>query len=92
MVRSELVKTVSERNPGLSLAEVDTIVTLLFEELAAHLSRGGRVELRGFGTFSTRARGARDGRNPKTGEKVVVEAKRVVYFRPGQNVRQRLNC
>jgi integration host factor subunit beta len=55
------------------------------------LAAGGRVELRGFGAFSTRGRDARVGRNPRTGETVSVKAKRVPYFKPGKEMRQRLN-
>jgi integration host factor subunit beta len=55
------------------------------------LAMGGRVELRGFGAFSTRERDARTGRNPRTGESVEVDAKRVPYFKPGKEMRERLN-
>jgi integration host factor subunit beta len=55
------------------------------------LQKGGRVELRGFGAFSTREREARKGRNPRTGDQVDVDAKRVPYFKPGKEMRERLN-
>lgn len=64
---------------------------IFFEEIAQRLAEGGRVELRGFGTFSTRERDARTGRNPRTGETVDVPAKRVPYFKPGKEMRERLN-
>ncbi len=91
MIRSELVQALVEDNPGLSIREVEKIVTVFFDEVVGRLSEDGRVELRGFGAFSTRARDARTGRNPRTGETVDVEAKRVPYFKPGKEMRARLN-
>lgn len=91
MIRSELVRLLSEQNPDLSAREVEKIVTVFFEEITDRLMEDGRVELRGFGAFSTRARGARTGRNPRTGESVDVTAKRVPYFKPGKEMRLRLN-
>ena len=64
----------------------------VFDEIATRLAEGGRVELRGFGAFSTRERKARVGRNPRTGEPVDVPAKRVPYFKPGKEMRERLNA
>lgn len=91
MIRSELVQMLAADNPGLSIREIDRIVAIFFDEISARLAEGGRVELRGFGAFSTRARDARTGRNPRTGETVDVDAKRVPYFKPGKEMRQRLN-
>jgi integration host factor subunit beta len=91
MIRSELVASLAEANPGLAPHEVERIVTLVFEAIVDKLAAGGRVELRGFGTFSTRARAARRGRNPRTGDAVEVDAKRVPYFKPGKDMRTRLN-
>lgn len=91
MIRSELVQMLAEDNPGLSAREIDKIVAIFFDEISQRLADGGRVELRGFGAFSTRARDARTGRNPRTGETVAVDAKRVPYFKPGKEMRQRLN-
>ncbi|MET0310125.1 MAG: integration host factor subunit beta [Sphingomonas sp.] len=91
MIRSELVQLLVQDNPGLSIREVETIVSVFFDEIVARLSEDGRVELRGFGAFSTRARDARTGRNPRTGETVDVDAKRVPYFKPGKEMRGRLN-
>jgi integration host factor subunit beta len=70
---------------------VEAIVAVFFDEITNRLSEDGRVELRGFGAFSTRARDAREGRNPRTGEAVRVDAKRVPYFKPGKEMRARLN-
>jgi integration host factor subunit beta len=91
MIRSELIVKLSEANPDLSAQEVETIVTAFFDEITRRLAANGRVELRGFGAFSTRARDARTGRNPRTGETVDVDAKRVPYFKPGKEMRARLN-
>jgi len=91
MIRSELVQSLVDDNPGLSVREVEKIVTVFFDEIVGRLQEEGRVELRGFGAFSTRAREARTGRNPRTGETVDVDAKRVPYFKPGKEMRARLN-
>jgi len=91
MIRSELVQQLTDETPGLSLREVDIIVDAVFEKVADQLANGGRVELRGFGAFSTRDRDGRDGRNPRTGEAVKVPAKRVPYFKAGKEMRDRLN-
>jgi integration host factor subunit beta len=91
MIRSELVQRLAEDNPGLSPRDVEAIVTVVFDQITARLVENGRVELRGFGAFSTRARDARVGRNPRTGESVEVVAKRVPYFKPGKEMRLRLN-
>jgi len=91
MIRSELVQALVDENPGLSVREVEKIVSVFFDEIVGRLQADGRVELRGFGAFSTRARDARTGRNPRTGETVSVEAKRVPYFKPGKEMRVRLN-
>ncbi|OYW22278.1 MULTISPECIES: integration host factor subunit beta [unclassified Sphingomonas] len=92
MIRSELVQRLVEENPDLTPRDVESIVSTFFDEIAARLAADGRVELRGFGAFSTRARDARSGRNPRTGEVVAVSAKRVPYFKPGKEMRARLNC
>jgi integration host factor subunit beta len=91
MIRSELVQLLSNDNPDLSVREVEKIVSVFFDEIVGRLAEDGRVELRGFGAFSTRARDARTGRNPRTGETVDVDAKRVPYFKPGKEMRVRLN-
>lgn len=91
MIRSELVQILANENPELSVADMDRLVSTIFDAITAQLANGGRVELRGFGAFSTRAREGRIGRNPRTGEAVEVAPKRVPYFKPGKEMRARLN-
>ncbi len=91
MIRSELLKKLENENPDLKAEEVEKIVDTFFNQIIDRLASGGRVELRGFGAFSTRERAPRKGRNPRTGETVDVPAKRAPYFKPGKEVRQRLN-
>lgn len=91
MIRSELVQKLCEDHPDLTLKEIERVVGAVFDTIIAQLQEGGRVELRGFGAFSTRGRNARKGRNPRTGEPVDVSAKRVPYFKPGKEMRERLN-
>jgi integration host factor subunit beta len=92
MIRSELVQALAAENPDLRAEEVEQVVDIFFDEIITRLSEGGRVELRGFGTFSTRQRDARTGRNPRTGEAVSVPSKKVPYFKPGKEMRERLNA
>ena len=91
MIRSELVQKLCEDHPDLTMREIEHVVSAFYDSITAQLEAGGRVELRGFGAFSTRAREARKGRNPRTGEAVDVDAKRVPYFKPGKEMRERLN-
>ncbi len=92
MIRSELLHALAQENPGLRVEEIEKAVSAFFDEIAGRLADGGRVELRGFGAFSTRARDARKGRNPRTGETVDVPGKSVPYFKPGKEMRARLNA
>ena len=91
MIRSELLQSLGRDNPELRAEDIENIVDIFFDEIAERLAKGGRVELRGFGAFSTREREARKGRNPRTGESVAVPGKRVPYFKPGKEMRARLN-
>ena len=91
MIKSEPVQIIATRNPHLFLRDVENIVGAIFDEITDALAEGNRVELRGFGAFSTRQRDARVGRNPRTGASVDVNAKRVPYFKPGKEMRERLN-
>ena len=91
MIRSELIQKIADENPHLTQRHVERIVNTVFEEIIEALARGDRVELRGFGAFSVKARDARVGRNPRTGEAVEVEDKKVPFFKTGKLLRDRLN-
>ncbi|MHA1189773.1 MAG: integration host factor subunit beta [Alphaproteobacteria bacterium] len=91
MIKSELVQNIAERNPHLYQRDVEHIVNAVLEEIVSALSRGDRVELRGFGAFSVKNRPARIGRNPRTGEKVEVDEKFVPFFKTGKEMRERMN-
>jgi integration host factor subunit beta len=91
VIKSELIERIAERNPHLFQRDVEHIVNAILEEIVAALSRGDRVELRGFGAFSVKNRPARTGRNPRTGERVSVTEKYVPFFKTGKDMRERLN-
>ncbi len=91
MTKSELIQRLAEMNPGLKLQDAERIVGTVFGEISSALSRGDRVELRGFGSFSVRERAARMGRNPRTGEAVQVDRKFLPFFKTGKELRERLN-
>ncbi len=91
MIKSELVQRLAARNPHLYQRDIENIVDAILGEIANALSRGDRVELRGFGAFSTKQRQARTGRNPRTGDKVRVDEKFVPFFKTGKEMRERLN-
>jgi integration host factor subunit beta len=91
MTKSELIRRISEMNPHLYQQDVERIVATIFGEIADALAEGKRVELRGFGAFSVKDRPPRTGRNPRTGEPVSVDAKRVPFFKIGKQLHERLN-
>ena len=91
MIKSELIQQIAEENPHLYQRDVERIVSTVFEEITSALSRGDRVELRGFGAFSVKRREARMGRNPRTGEAVPVPEKSVPFFKAGKALRERMN-
>ncbi|MFN3076507.1 MAG: integration host factor subunit beta [Alphaproteobacteria bacterium] len=92
MTKSELIARLAESNPHLYQRDVERIVSTIFDEIAAALARGDRVELRGFGAFSVKQRDARQGRNPRTGENVSVDEKVIPYFKTGKQLRELLNA
>ncbi|MGB0577521.1 MAG: integration host factor subunit beta [Alphaproteobacteria bacterium] len=91
MTKSELIIRLAEKNPHLYQRDVERIVATVFDEVSTALSRGDRVELRGFGAFSVKNRESRTGRNPRTGETVFVARKSVPFFKVGKDLRIRLN-
>ena len=91
MIKSELVNRIAEAHPHLMHKDAERIVSTVFDEISRALTNGDRVELRGFGAFSVKSRPARTGRNPRTGESVAVDEKRVPYFKTGKELREKLN-
>ena len=91
MIKSELVQRIAAQNPHLYQRDVENIVNAILGEVIAALSRGDRVELRGFGAFSVKRRDARIGRNPRTGDSVQVAEKHIPFFKTGKQLRDRLN-
>ncbi|MCB1681742.1 MAG: integration host factor subunit beta [Rhodospirillales bacterium] len=91
MTKSELIQRLADMNPHLYLRDIEKIVDTVFNEITDALARGDRVELRGFGAFSVKERASRVGRNPRTGETVEVEAKRLPFFKTGKALREKLN-
>jgi integration host factor subunit beta len=87
MTKAELVEEVA-RAADLNKRDAEVIVETVFDSIISALHKGEKVELRGFGSFRTRERGPRRGRNPKTGEPVDVPAKRVPYFKPGKELKE----
>jgi len=93
MTKSELIQRLAEMypDPRLYHRDFERVVNKVFDEISAALARGDRVELRGFGAFSVRARGERVGRNPRTGESVNVAKKHLPFFKTGKELRERIN-
>jgi integration host factor subunit beta len=91
MIKSELVQKLADRNPHLYQRDVEHIVNAVLDEVEGAMTRGDRVELRGFGAFSVKNRPPRTGRNPRTGQKVAVTEKYVPFFKTGKEMRERLN-
>ena len=86
MTRSELVERLSVRYPSLYMSEVERIVQIFFNEIEQTLIEGGRIELRGFGSFGVKDRAGRTARNPRSGESVQVGAKRSPTFKMGKRL------
>jgi len=91
MTKSELIADVSAKVKTFSKKDVERIVDSLFSSMSDSLSRGEKVEIRGFGSFKIKERSGRQGRNPKSGENIYIEAKRVPFFKAGKEIRERIN-
>ncbi len=91
MTKSELIERITERQSHLSARDVELAVKTVLEHMSEALSDGGRIEVRGFGSFSLHYRSARQGRNPKTGEAVLLDGKYVPHFKPGKELRESVN-
>ena len=90
MTKAELVEDVA-RAAELTKKDAERLVEIVFESIIDTLNQGEKIELRGFGSFRVRERGARRGRNPKTGDPVDIPAKRVPYFKPGKELKELIN-
>jgi integration host factor subunit beta len=91
MIKSELVQKIADHYPELYQRDAENVVNAILDEIADALTRGDRVEIRGFGAFSVKRRDARVGRNPRTGAHVPVDEKAVPVFRAGKEMRERIN-
>lgn len=92
MLRSELIDQMHRENEHLTRRDVERVVAVILESVIQTLEKGARVELRGFGAFSTRYRAARAGRNPRTGGAVHVAEKHVPFFRAGKELKHRIDA
>ena len=92
MTRSELIARLAERYPQLVAKDAEFAVRTILEAMARTLVDGHRIEIRGFGSFALSHRPPRVGRNPKSGEKVMVPGKRVPHFKPGKELRERVDA
>lgn len=91
MTKSQLIEQLVDQNPQLSVRDVELVVKSLIDQMSDSLAKGERIEIRGFGSFSLHYRAARVGRNPKTGQSVTLEGKHVPHFKPGKELRERVN-
>ncbi|MEQ1544076.1 integration host factor subunit beta [Methyloglobulus sp.] len=92
MTKSELIEALAKRQPHLELKDVELAVKCIIEKMNQALSTGERIEIRGFGSFSLHMRPPRVGRNPKTGESVQLTKKYVPHFKPGKELRDRVDA
>jgi integration host factor subunit beta len=91
MTKSELIERIAERQDQLSPKDIELAIKLILEYMSQRLASGSRIEIRGFGSFSIHYRAPRTGRNPKTGESVQLEGKYVPHFKPGKELRDKVN-
>ncbi|MCX4194085.1 integration host factor subunit beta [Methylophaga sp. OBS1] len=91
MTKSDLIEALSEKQSLLNYRDVELAVKLILEQMSDSLSRGDRIEIRGFGSFTLHHRPPRIGRNPKSGESVKLDEKFVPHFKPGKELRDRVN-
>lgn len=91
MTRSELIERIANLQPQLSIKDIELAVKTIIEQMSHSLTIGERIEIRGFGSFSLHFRAPRVGRNPKTGAPVSLDGKYVPHFKPGKDLRERVN-
>lgn len=91
MTKSELIEILARKQSHLAAKDVELAVKSILEQMSSALANGRRIEIRGFGSFSLHYRPPRMGRNPKTGEAVALPGKYVPHFKPGKDLRERVN-
>ncbi|MDF1642984.1 MAG: integration host factor subunit beta [Pseudomonadales bacterium] len=91
MTKSELIEKIAAQQPQLSLKDIELAVKAILEQMSDVLASGQRIEVRGFGSFSLHYRSPRTGRNPKSGDPVRLQGKYVPHFKPGKDLRERVN-
>ncbi len=91
MTKSELIELISRKQSHLAAKDIELAVKMVLERMSTALSTGRRIEIRGFGSFSLHFRPPRMGRNPKTGDAVALPGKYVPHFKPGKDLRDRVN-
>lgn len=91
MTKSELVETIASKVTSFSRKDIEIIVDTVFQSMGESLSEGDKVEIRGFGSFKIKKREGRQGRNPKSGESIFIDSKKVPFFKAGKEIRERIN-
>ena len=91
MTKSELIEVLAKQQPHLAVKDIQLVVKCIIEQMSQSLSSGDRIEIRGFGSFSLHYRPPRMGRNPKTGGSVALASKHVPHFKPGKELRERVD-
>jgi integration host factor subunit beta len=91
MTKRELIEKLSEKEKDLNLKDAEVIVKTVFDSMTEALAAGDRIEIRGFGSFQVKHRRSREGRNPRTGDKVHVEEKKIPFFKVGKELKERVD-
>lgn len=91
MTKAALIRRLTDKIPSLTKRQVEVVVNTIFDSMRNALTRGDKIEIRGFGSFKLRARRMKEGRNPKTGEAVLVPPKKIPFFKVGKELRHMVN-
>jgi integration host factor subunit beta len=91
MTKRELIEKLAERTKNLSQKDAELVINTIFEAMTEALASGDRIEIRGFGSFQVKQRRSREGRNPRTGEKVMVKGKKIPFFKVGKELKERVD-
>ncbi|MFO7577887.1 MAG: integration host factor subunit beta [Pelovirga sp.] len=92
MTKSELIEKLSDEHELLNKKDAEAVINVIFDGIGSALTQGDRVEIRGFGSFSVRERGAREARNPKSGEVVEIPSRKTPFFKTGKELRERVDA